>query len=1193
MQKKKDRLDLSKRIDPMPERYDLIQVDPLLICSALEHAPPGFIESDFSKSTNRGVRMMIPMPNGEQEEFEIWESSIMQEGLQAKFPEIRTYKGVSVKDRKVQARFSMSPLGFDATIKKDNKIFFIKPFVVGDNINHLVYHRKSLPNETFEFACYTDDALHLDKDAWRPENGNPNYKNSGGMYEIRLAIAATGEYTAYMGGSVSNAMAGIVNGVNSCNLILELEVNTRMILVNNNDALIYTNSSSDPYSGNDHNFNINANQPVVDNTIGPANYDLGHLVCRIPGGWSWVGIVCSSENRARSASYLSNSDYETLIHEFGHSLNASHSFNSNHQYCVGARINGAAYEPGSGSTMMSYAWRCGFDNVQEYRDYYFHVASLEYMAAHLEFAACISQAGPGNTAPTFTAIDDYTIPRNTPFILSGTATDPNGDDLTYCWEQHDLGPGGYANQPVDNAPIFRSWAPTSDNFRVFPRYSDLLNNNYAYGEKMPDYTRQLVFHPVVRDNNPNGGCFDIEEVVLQVVSGAGPFEVSSQNQSTNWTAGGQYNIQWVVANTDDAPVNCGEVDIILLTEGEYPGTQYILAQNVPNDGSQPVVIPAVQTTEGRIMVKCSDNIFFDINNADITIQGASGPSFMLQATTIDNDICTAQQAEYEIALGSLMNYSGPVTISVNGLPNDASFSLSDYTPNAPQNLSLWIAAGPNTPAGTYDIAIQATDGNQIESFNVSLTVSLYPSTPVLGYPGSAVTDFPDGGVLDWSDAYGADMYEIEVATDASFNNIVSAGMSVMSQFELTGTNLNTTYFWRVRGLSSCGSSAFTSPSSFVTTNAICGSMSSVDIPVFILHQGTYTYFSELNWTGSGTITDVNIKDVQGTHNYLQDLTFSVISPSGTELIMVQGQCGHWDDFNVNWDSDINNNMPCPYNDGGTYSPVMDLSAFNGEDANGIWKLKIVDSASPHGGKLNNWGLDICTTIPSTGTNGTVQVSLKAMLEGAYDSGGSMNNVLGANCPMNQPYNVDPYFYGGNESMTVVSSQMVDWILVEAREGTPSMTGTRTTTTVETVAGILLTNGEIVAPDGFSPLGFNNLTAQQSYYFVLRHRNHLDVMTSTPIVVGSNMIYDFSISASQSLGLEQQKMSNDGRAMMYAGDYNSDGTIQNTDFDAWNSEPALINVYESSDGNLDGTIQTTDFDLWNMNKATVGIIEIMY
>lgn len=221
---------------------------------------------------------------------------------------------------------------------------------------------------------------------------------------------------------------------------------------------------------------------------------------------------------------------------------------------------------------------------------------------------------------------------------------------------------------------------------------------------------------------------------------------------------------------------------------------------------------------------------------------------------------------------------------------------------------------------------------------------------------------------------------------------------------------------------------------------------------------------------------------------------------------------------------------------------------------------------------------------------TVELEIYALLEGAYHETGSMFSFLDAQIPFNQPYNLSPYNYSGNESLPSIPANMVDWVLIEIRSGTPSSLAERTTVTLETKAGILLIDGSVVSTDG-TPISFEMLSAGEEYYICLRHRNHLDVLSASPIVAEPGMLYNFA--SGLAYGEEQLKSSGDGYMLLHAGDFNQDGVIQSDDYDVWKISPAELDVYEEADANLDGTIQTTDIDEWFVNKAKIGSVEIDY
>ena len=287
------------------------------------------------------------------------------------------------------------------------------------------------------------------------------------------------------------------------------------------------------------------------------------------------------------------------------------------------------------------------------------------------------------------------------------------------------------------------------------------------------------------------------------------------------------------------------------------------------------------------------------------------------------------------------------------------------------------------------------------------------------------------------------------------------------------------------------------------------------------------------------------------------------------------------------------------------TPVVSGGSFSGTGVSG-------NTFDPSAVPSSMWGTAIsitytlsvngCTSSSSQSiivddcANPISNLRIKILLEGNYQMGSStMHTQLNQAglIPSSQPYNQAPWNYNVITNAASIPANAVDWVLVEARTGTPSTSGTATTVVVERQAGLLLTDGNIVSADGSTGLDFLTLTAGADYYFSVRHRNHLDVLTAVPITATSVMNYDFTSSDTQAFGVEQVKLMTDGKYVLYAGDYNVDGVIQTTDYDDWIFDPSILNTYFLTDGNLDGVVQTTDFDTWFLNKAKIGSVEIQY
>jgi hypothetical protein len=314
-----------------------------------------------------------------------------------------------------------------------------------------------------------------------------------------------------------------------------------------------------------------------------------------------------------------------VAHEIGHQFAGNHSFNGTTSSCGGGNRNAAtAWEPGSGSTIMAYAGICGAENLQPNSDDVFHVGNLQEMTTFIQSgggSVCDAPTANGNTIPTVSGGSDYTIPQTTPFVLTATGNDPDGDSLTYIWEELDIGTAAPPNTDNGSRPIFRSFNVSPDPFRTLPRLQDVLAGlpTPTFGEAWPTTNRVLNFRATVRDNRSGGGGVATDPVAITVTAGAGPFAVTQPNTAVTWIQGMNEPVNWNVANTNAAPVNCASVDITLSTNGgtSFPTT---LAAGTPNDGTQTITVPVVTTTTARVKVQCSTTPFFDIGNANFTIQ---------------------------------------------------------------------------------------------------------------------------------------------------------------------------------------------------------------------------------------------------------------------------------------------------------------------------------------------------------------------------------------------------------------------------------------------------------------------------------------------------------------------------------------------------------------------------------------------
>ncbi len=611
----------------IPLRYRTLELNLGSMKTFLDGAP---IEAPVPSQTH-GVEISLPMPDGSYQRFSIWNSSVMAPELATKFPGIKTFVGRGIDNTDSHIRLDYTIQGFHAMILSSTGSVFIDPYSLGDDHYYISYYKKDfvpLPGngfvETDVLGTDFPEAKHI---AELVAQGF-DYRTGEQLRTYRLACAATGEYTAFFGGTVAQGMAAIVTAINRVTGVYELEVSVRMVLVANNDLIVYTDPNTDPYTNNNGSTMLGQNQANLDAVIGSANYDIGHVFSTGGGGVAYLGVICNPNYKAQGVTGLPQPigdpfyiDY--VAHEMGHQYGGNHTFNGNAGSCSGGNRNAStAYEPGSGSTIMAYAGICAPQDLQTHSDAYFHGISIDEIVAYTQIGSgnsCAVITNTGNNPPTVDAgTGGYTLPVSTPFALTGSGSDIDGDTLLFCWEEFDLGPAGAPNSPSGNAPIFRSFTSTTSPTRIFPKISDLVNNTQTIGEILPTYSRNLTFRLTARDYNPAGGGTAKDQISMSVVNSAGPFLVTSPNTNVSWQGNSLQTVTWDVANTSIVPVNCQIVNVLLSTDGGI-SFSVTLISGTANDGSEEINLPNLPTTTARIKVEAADNVFFDISNTNFTI----------------------------------------------------------------------------------------------------------------------------------------------------------------------------------------------------------------------------------------------------------------------------------------------------------------------------------------------------------------------------------------------------------------------------------------------------------------------------------------------------------------------------------------------------------------------------------------------
>ncbi|SHJ10349.1 Por secretion system C-terminal sorting domain-containing protein [Hymenobacter daecheongensis DSM 21074] len=987
---------------------------------------------------NSATVVSLPMPDGTSQRFRVVEVPVMAPALAAKYPSIKTYAAQGIDNPAATARLDVTPAGFHAMIMQAGRTVYIDPTANGDTEHYVVFDKQAMNQKGF--TCLNTDA----QDVGVPQPATlPRVPNGTQLRTYRMALACTGEYAAAVcapaAATVPLTLAKMVTSVNRVDGVYEQEVAVRLVLVANTDQLIYLNGSSDPYTNNSGSAMLTQNISTVNSIIGFSNYDIGHVFSTGGGGVAYKPSVCLT-NKAGGVTGLPNPvgdafDIDYVAHEVGHQFGGDHTFNSSTGNCAGGnRAATSAYEPGSGVSIMAYAGICAPQDLANNSIPYFHSRSFDQIVAHITGAGnCGVVTATNNVVPVVNAGANYAIPYRTPFTLTGSATDT--DPLTYSWEQYNLGAAGSPSVPVGDAPIFRMYSPTASPSRTFPKIYNLITNTDTIGEQLPTYARKLIFRLVARDNRVNGGGVDYDSMNVAVVSTAGPFVATYPNTSgsiISWLAGTPQEVRWDVANTTAAPVNAANVDIMLSTDGgrTYPTT---LLANTPNDGVQTLTLPATlaSSSTARIKVQASGNIFFDISNQNFSLRAATAPTFFLTPSVAGNaalpNVCAGSTTTFNVAVGQLQGFSGAVALSAANLPTGLTVSYANATVNTGSSTQVTVTASAATASGTYVINLVGTSGSVTQTQPMQIVVrqaSTVAPAPVGPVGPNRTSTRPR---FTWNALADAVSYEVQVATDAAFTNIVLTQANIIGTgfTPTTALTANATYFWRVRAVSPCGTTPFSAATQFQTGLEVCNTIVATQVPRVILPSANASVTSIINVASSDRVVGVRLRNLAINHPDVSELEISLTNPAGRSVVLFSRACPGTSNLSLSFDDAAAAALACPLTTGTTYRPANPLAALITDQPNGSWTLRITDNTAGNGGTLTGWSLELCTIgdVPAA-------PSSLSVLPGTFTNGGTENVILWADNSGNETsfqlersFNTNTNFQlvsttGANETNTV-------------------------------------------------------------------------------------------------------------------------------------------------------------------------------
>lgn len=932
-------------------------------------AAPG---EEAVKAEESSFRLTVPTPRaGVNADFRIVSYRISGTAEPDRFPNIRTWYGVNEEDPRQTIFLDWTEHGFHAAVRGGERPYFIDPVGKSTPSLYVSYFREvSQDKANADFICETIP----DKFSAVPADASNEGAAAGDcvLRQYRIAISAAVPYSNFHG-AISADQAGLVHSaivttLNRVNQLYTRDLSVRFQLIPNNDTLYFYGEADNPYTDNSVSVLVNENISLQQDRIGTANYDIGHVFTQGENnGRGFLRSGCDPDLKGGGATSLTAPQgdpfaVDYVAHELGHQLGANHTQNN---ACSYSPI--AGMEPGSGSTIMGYAGIC-IPNVQQRSDAYFHGRSIEEITDYVENVftggRCATIIDNSLFNPVISPVDDYHIPFGTPFKLAGRAT--GGGAITYSWEQYDAAQA--VMPPVgtsETGPLFRSYAPTASGERYFPIFDSVLVNGTPEWEVLPEVNRSMNFRMTVRNNGAAYGCTGEKDLKVEVDGESGPFAVSDPNNANQWSSGQTAQVQWHVAGTDAPKFASPVVDILLSADG---GSTFVpLALGVPNNGFAEVVVPEVVSTAARIMVRSSDNVFYNLSKFNFSIVDTSGAPAIELISTSAGSITDCFSVADETSFSFLTRSSGGATDSlqfqVTGLPEGITAAFNPAAPRPGGMFTVTLSGLTALPQGEY--SAQVTYAGDYGTVSKSITVNKIGVAPRAGPDGMTPAGFlQDIRPTLSAEDNGGDQFQIQLATDASFTNMLYDRTSAVPNYPLPAyLTPNTRYFWRIRSLQEGGGCGISLWNDKAFTTGSCPIQRSSSPPVEI-STGAPPQIAEMvmEIREEGILTDLDLVLLDVEHSYLNDVQVELESPAGNIVTIFDRSCGGNDDILMTFDDEAASiTFECPPVDPTAFvrPPNMPLSIFDGEAIQGNWTIRVTDNANQDGGQLNGFALKTC------------------------------------------------------------------------------------------------------------------------------------------------------------------------------------------------------------------------------------------
>ena len=875
-------------------------------------------------------RLELPDPKGGFQSFDFVPSKVLSPNLQRKFPHLRFFHGRASRDATTAVQLELTRTRLTAQVQSSESRWLISPAAKHQKDIVSVYFSDKAPYAPKQKQCLVDhprDILNKPSSVTSVNQSAMKKSRSIGAVDrtYRLAVAVTGEYGAYHGGTTESALAAVATTVNRVNGIYQRELSVQFQLIDDNDRLIYVDPETDPFTGNDDtDILIDESQSVIDDVVGSEAYDVGHTFSTGPGGLAQVG-PCLDSDKARGVTGLGNPvgdafDVDYVAHELGHQFAMDHTFNS--LECAKYRAAIAAFEPGSGTTIMGYAGNCASDNVQYNSDAIFHSFSFEQAANFIESgggASCGTTQSSTNSVPSVSAGADFAVPARTPLVIQGSGSDGDADTVKYVWEQRDLGPAAALSAADDGAiPLFRVYDRGVSAKRYLPSLSNVVSGTYDKTEKIPQKARVMDFVLTARDERGgvSSDAMQIEVIASPIV---GPyFGLTEPNGGQ--VLGSAATVRWNVGGTSTSPISTSQIEMFLSIDGGESFSETPFAV-VPNTGYARVTFPSgTDSSAARLMLKGQDNVFFDVSDADFTVDSSAAPTPEVPAPSA-------------VSLASGDN-SAQISFTAPAASLADRFEAQCTASTSPQNVSAAVSPGLafNNEQSAVSALSFSGDG-LVSAAGLELTVDI--SHTHIGDVGLTLTA-PSGNTLTLRDGGGGGADDIVGTYPTTLTALSSmsalAGEAIAGDWTLTATD-------SFEGDEGVINSWGLAGEVLIPDRTILGSASpNLEITL------DRTAVSSIELTSPGEVSPDELEvQIDVSHPYRGDLQIQVESPAGTILTLKQAD-----------DTDSVDNVVGVFPD--SLVPLTAFSALAGESLAGEWTLRISDGYESDDGTLNSWSI---------------------------------------------------------------------------------------------------------------------------------------------------------------------------------------------------------------------------------------------